>query len=100
MIQIEGFNVRIVSKGEAYGRDDCLTHDGDDALVEFYDAKADPTKFGQRGQFVSRYFTTTLLSVVFPHGIQLEGGVPEWSISPQGMREVKRYIRGYLQEVA
>ena len=100
MIQIEGFNVRIVAKGEAYGRDDCLVHDGDDALVEFYDAKADPAKFGKRGQFVSRYFFTTLLASDYPHGLQLDGGIPQWSISTQGMRDVKRYIRGSLTEMA
>lgn len=100
MIQIEGFNVRIVNKGDAYGRDDCLTHDDDVFLVEFYDAKVDPAKFGKRGQFVSRYFFTTLLASDHKHGLQLDGGVPEWSISLQGMRDVKRYIRGCLQEVA
>ena len=35
MIQIEGFNIRIVRTGDAYGRDDCLTHDGADALVGY-----------------------------------------------------------------
>lgn len=99
MIQVEGFNVRIVSRGNTYGRDDCLTHNEDDALVEFYDAKQDPAKFGRRGQFVSRYYLTTLLQDL-PNGLQLEGGIPEWSISPKGMRDVHLYLKGYLQEVA
>lgn len=100
MIQIEGFNVRIVNKGDAYGRDDCLIHDDDVCMVEFYDSKAEPAKFGKRGQFVSRYFFTTLLASDFSHGLQLDGGIPQWSISTQGMRDVKRYIRGSLTEVA
>lgn len=99
MIQIEGFNVRIVTGGMGYGKDDCLILAGwEDPLVEFYDSRR-PTP-DRRGQFVSRYFFTTILASDHPHGLQLDGGVPEWSISPQGMRDVKRYIRGCLQEVA
>lgn len=95
MIQVEGFNVRIISKGESYGRDFCLVHEDDDALVEFYDPKY--TKgFGPDGQFVSRYYIYTLLG---HHpgrvGLQLDG---DWSISPKGVQEVQRYLRGYLYE--
>lgn len=97
MIQVEGFNIRIVEHGEWYGRDDCLQHEGD-PLVEFYDAKQDPAKFGWRGQFVSRYYIFTILSSDHPNGLALDGGTPEWSISTAGMREVKRYLKGYLQE--
>lgn len=97
MIQVEGFNVRIVSKGESYGRDDCLTHDKDEALVEFYDAKH--TALMPRGQFVSRYYIYTLLGHRPGHvGLALDGGVPEWSISPKGVQEIQRYLRGYLYE--
>ncbi len=97
MIQIEGFNVRIVEDGDYCGREDCLLHEGD-PLVEFYDSKADPAKFGRRGQFVSRYYLHTILGEDYPHGLSLDGGVPAWSISRLGMQEVKRYIRGYLRE--
>jgi len=100
VIQVEGFNIRIVSHGDGYGKDDCLILDNWESLVEFYDAKQDTEKFGPRGQFVSRYYLITILGAEGKHGLQLDGGVPEWSISPQGMREVKRYIKGYLQEVA
>ena len=34
------WNVRIVEKGDSYGRDMCLTYDETDPLVEFYDADA------------------------------------------------------------
>lgn len=101
MIQIEGFNVRIVSQGDGYGKDDCLIlANWEESLVEFYDAKQDAAKFGPRGQFVSRYFLTTILGAEGKHGLQLDGDIPEWSISPKGVREVQRYIKGYLQEVA
>ncbi len=97
MIQVEGFNVRIVDEGDWYGRDDCLEHNGD-PMVEFYDAKQDPAKFGRRGQFVTLYYLHDLLATDFPQGLSLDGGVPAWSISPKGMRDVVRYLKGYLQE--
>lgn len=96
MIQVEGFNVRIVEHGDWYGRDDCLEHSGD-PLVEFYDAKQDPAKFGRRGQFVTRFHLHDLLAGDYPHGLSLDGGIPAWSISTAGMREVKRHLSGYLQ---
>ncbi len=92
-VWIEGFNVRIVVKGDAYGRNDCLIHDGDEPLVEFYDAKQDIATFGPRGQFVSRYYCKTILESDLQTGLQLDGGVPQWSISPTGMRAVREYIR-------
>jgi hypothetical protein len=63
MKKIGNYNVRIVRKGDRYGRNDCLTHDGngDHALVEFYlDSHHDI--HGPRGFFVSRYYIGTLLN--------------------------------------
>jgi hypothetical protein len=86
---VEGFNVRIVYKGDTYGRDGCLTHEEENPLIEFYDAKQDKAKFGQYGQFVSRYYCSTLLEQgEYPQGLLLQGGVWEWSISPKGMQAV------------
>ena len=47
------FRVVVIGKGDRYGRENCLTHDKDDQLVEFWDTKHD--------QFVSRYYRSTLL---------------------------------------
>lgn len=97
MIQVEGFNIRIVARGDGYGADDSVIHMENDPVVEFYDSKADARKFGKRGQFVSRYYITTLLAD-FPHGLLLDS---EWSnISVKGVRELQRYLRGYMLEVA
>lgn len=97
MIQVEGFNVRIVARGDGYGVNDSVVHDHDDPLVEFYDSKADARKFGKRGQFVSRYYITTLLTDL-PRGLLLDS---EWNnISTKGVRELQRYLRGYMLEVA
>ena len=74
------FTVRIVREGDAYGLNDCLTHDEAEPLIEFYDASQDPEAFGPRGQFVSRYYLTTLLEHTPGTGLGLEGSVPVWSI--------------------
>jgi hypothetical protein len=91
MIQVEGFNLRIVAAGDHYGRNDCLRHDGP-PMVEFYCARAD-AKFGERGQFVSRYYVKTITDNTYPYGLCLDGGVPEWSISTKGMKEVLDYLK-------
>lgn len=90
MTNIEGFNVRLVFSGDSYGRDDCLLHTEEEALVEFYDSRH--KGFGERGQFVSRYYAKTLLKREYPQGLQLDGGVPEWAISARGMRDVRTWI--------
>ena len=47
MITVDKFNVRIVRAGDRYGRDNCLTHDKDEPLVEFYDSRYPHTEYGQ-----------------------------------------------------
>ncbi|MDF1699862.1 MAG: hypothetical protein P1V36_01700 [Planctomycetota bacterium] len=85
------FLVRLVRKGERYGREDCLTHEGEDPLVEFYDLTY-VDRFGPRGQFVSRYYLTTLSrDAVFSSGLRLDGGVPEWSLDKYDVMSVVRW---------
>jgi hypothetical protein len=79
------FLVRVVQRGDQYGRDLCLTHDDADPLVEFYDTHHTGPRFGPFGQFVSRYYLRALLDHPVRAGLQLDGGVPAWSISPLGM---------------
>jgi hypothetical protein len=61
----------------------------DKPLVEFYD-----TRFRHKpeGQFVSRYYLDTLLSGA-ETGLNLAGGVPDWSIDKPGMDVVRRWRR-------
>jgi len=70
------FNSRIVKMGEKYGLDFCLTHDENEPLVEFYDARYPHTEFGQ---FVSRYYYSTL-SEDPGQGINLDGGIDDWFV--------------------
>ena len=97
MITVSKFNVRVVSKGDKYGLNFCLTHNEDKPLVEFYDARYPHTEFGQ---FVSRYYVETILGNdgygSKEGGLSLHGGIPEWTVSAEDMATV----RTFLQEVA
>jgi len=92
MKKVEKFNVRIVKTGDKYGRNDCLTNDRA-AMVEFYDSRYTDQTFGDCGQFVSRYYISTLVESKFPYGLSLDGGIPEWSVSAEGMAQVLEYIQ-------
>ena len=87
------FGVRIIRKGDRYGLDDCLTVDGA-PMVEFYDATYRGPKFGPRGQFVSRYYASTLLEGGRgrKEGLCLHGGEPVWSIDAGTMRAIREYV--------
>lgn len=91
------FNVRVVHRGEQYGLNDCLVHDKEDPLVEFYDARQSVDKFGRCGQFVSRYYASTLLeSRCGADGLLLDGGSRDWVVSPSGMTEVLAHVRAAI----
>lgn len=92
MEKVEKFNVRLVNTGERYGRDDCLVNDKA-PMVEFYDSRYTDPSFGERGQFVSRYYVSTLLERPHHVGLCLDGGIPEWSVSAEGMQQVLEYIQ-------
>lgn len=94
------FLVRIVREGERYGLNDCLTHDDKHArgpLVEVYDlthANA-PGRFGERGQFVSRYYVRDFLAASLrgTRGIDLDGGVPVWKLDAAALADACAWIR-------
>jgi hypothetical protein len=81
------WRVRLVREGDAYGQRDCLTHGEAEPLVELYAAAADPEKFGPRGQFVSRYYLSSFVGFDRHStgerfsGINLDGGVPAWTLT-------------------
>lgn len=73
--------VRIIYKGDAYGRDGCIVAESDMPLVEFYDRRYDHT---EHGQFISRYYLKSLLDRGYG-GLLLDGGVPAWQVSADNM---------------
>lgn len=84
------WRARLVRAGENYGLNNCLTHEGDDPLVEFYDGRYDHTEFGQ---FVARYSMSTLLG--HEGGLCLDGGVSQWSLSEEAMGAVLVWLKGF-----
>jgi hypothetical protein len=94
MITVSKFNVRVVNKGDKYGRDFVLINDSDKPLVEFYDARYPHTEFGQ---FVSRYYVSTILGTDgygrAEGGLSLHGGIPEWTVSAEDMATVRNFLK-------
>ena len=95
-------NVTILRKGDRYGRNKCLTHDDEEPVVEFYNAAGsqDP-----EGSFIIRYFASTLLGEdglnmgdisAGDCGLCLDGGYPEWSLTPKNCVDVGKWIRKEL----
>lgn len=84
------FLVRVVFTGDRYGRLDCVVHDKEDALVEFYDASIADTP---RGYFVSRYYLETLIAAPEPtshvrsEGLLLDTGDHRWSLDGRALHE-------------
>lgn len=86
------FAVRLVEKGDKYGRNLCLPHDEDRPMVEFFDMRYPHTELGQ---FVSRYYADTLMKHGFRRGLDLDSGVPDWSVDGDAMV----YVIQWLSEV-
>lgn len=85
------FTAKIVDTGDRYGRNKCLTNDGD-PMIEFYDATyADDPRFDPKGQFVSRYYIRTILERD-GFGLDLDGGIDVWTIDAEAMTEVRAWL--------
>ena len=89
MITVNKFNVRVVNIGDKYGLNDCLVNNKA-PIVEFYDSRF--TKGADRGQFVSRYYVSTILDGS-DCGLCLDGGVPDWTVSAQDMDAVRDFLK-------
>lgn len=81
------WSVRMVWQGDHYGRDDCLTHNGDVPLVEFYDMDS-----LDNGQFVSRYCASQI-DHVGERGLDLMGYEPFWKIDALTMAAIARWVQ-------
>lgn len=76
--------VRVLLHGDRYGRDESLRHEGDEPLIEFYDARYRHTPYGQ---FVSRYYASSIAEGSrngWEHsGLDLQGDVPSWKLTAE-----------------
>jgi hypothetical protein len=86
------FSVRVVYSGDKYGLNFKLTHDKDKPLVEFYDAEHPHTQYGQ---FISRYYLSTLLEGHRNRtkGLDLLGYEPKWKIDRDTMTEIISWLK-------
>lgn len=106
-VTLQEWAVVVLETGDTYGRGDCFT--ADEPMVEFYDRRYQENESGQgshhavgneRGQFVSRYYASTLLNS-YDHengttrdnrGLNLHGGVPAWSIEAPTYAVILGYV--------
>ena len=94
------WTIRIVDKGDKYGREDCLTYDKDEPVVEFYDADnphtIDAPSGTVLGQFVSRYYISTIADGG-SGGLDLMGYEPKWKMNSLVMDNVRAYLMEYAR---
>lgn len=109
--------VRAVMPGGLYGLNHCLTYDENktDPLIEFYDMDSMAAKHMRQsdnktesylaeeyGQFVSRYYLSTLLKDRTIGGecpgINLDGGIDRWTVSGQFVREALFELTNAMNE--
>lgn len=80
--------VRVVFEGEHYGLAGAIVHAVPEPLVEFFDTRYEHTDLGQ---FVSRYYLSTLLDRN-DDGLCLDGGVRDWRIGGACMRRITDWL--------
>jgi hypothetical protein len=86
--------VRIVLPGQYYGRDNVVLNDSKEHLVEFFDTRYPFFKNTDGeilGQFISRYYLTTLLESK-NEGICLDGGNRIWDVDTNSFNKVIDYL--------
>lgn len=81
--------LRLIREGEKYGLNDSLFHKGDDPLVEFYGPEHAHTDLGQ---FVTRYYASTLMEGQTGKGLLLDTGSPKWRLSEQARLQVVEWL--------
>lgn len=103
---------RLVFKGDSYGLNHCLEHEEADPLVEFYDMDSRAAEMMRQsdnpakryegeeyGQFVSRYYLSTL-KYRKSCGLNLDGGIDRWSVSGGCMADIMATLSLEMSERA
>jgi hypothetical protein len=73
---------------------------GCDTVVKIYDARYENKRdrfgelvFGQYGQYVSSYYTKTILDIPDGNGLNMHGGIPDWALSSENVNEIRKFIQ-------
>lgn len=61
-------------------------------IVKFYDTRQSKS-FGDYGQMVSSYYSSTLLEGEDGYGLNLDAGIDGWHIDSISMNEVRQWLR-------
>lgn len=101
-LPLEHWTVRLITKGDRYGLDDCLTYDENKPMVSFYDADyKNVGTFGPYGQFTggSYYLATLQGKDGFSFGagehrgeLSLMDNVPKWTVSSADMNVIMDWL--------
>lgn len=84
--------MRIVHRGDSYGRAWCLTHDQDEPLVEFYTPS--PVEADSFGYFLSRYNATTIMNA--HGGILIANQIKQYILSERQLLNVQQILRAKI----
>lgn len=85
------FCARLLTEGDSYGRSGIMSWEHENRPgVEFYDTRYPHTEFGQ---FVGRYYVETILEQKGHVGLNLDCGIPDWSIDADAMAIVRKWLR-------
>jgi hypothetical protein len=82
--------VRLVERGDSYGKNFCLTNSTHDDYVEFYDPRNPFTNDSDFGYFIARYYKQNIMEC--KGGIRLYGDDPAWQISDEDMEKVRKWL--------
>lgn len=84
------FAIKLLEKGDPYGLRSCLVWTDFEHGVEFYDVMYAGSGFDEVGQFVARYFVSTVLE--HEGGLSLCGDIPEWHIDDCNVQKIQKWI--------
>ena len=83
------YYARLVLKGERYGMNDCLVHDKEMPLIEFFLNPKPGEIMKESGYFVSRYYIDTILAIK-DRGLLLDTAFP--TLSWEDIKAVQAFI--------
>ena len=87
------FAIRVIEKGDNYGRNRCLILKEDKQLIEFYDVEgAGDEWFDELGQFIERYYIESIMEIE-NYGLNLSANVDVWNIEGANIHKIQQWIK-------
>ncbi|MBU3173311.1 hypothetical protein [Clostridium estertheticum] len=95
------FAVRVISKGDKWGRNRSLTFDNDTKVIEFYDVTYAGTSeyYDELGQFVTSYNLSTIMEIDnYNRALSLIDYEKVWSIDGCNIYQIQEWIKKINRE--